>query len=58
MLNLDIFYHAVRYVNPDAKSAKTEQVKTSLDCGFFKEIIYICVLQYYCAFANGDNVTK
>ena len=39
-------HYAVRYANPKAKPEKTEQVNTSLDCVFSKEIINICVFQH------------
>ena len=39
-------YYDVMYVNAEAKLANIEQVKTSLYCGFVKEIIYISVFQY------------
>ena len=45
-----------RYVNPKEKSAKTEWVRTILDCGFDKEIIYVCVFKYSSDFATGDNI--
>ena len=36
-------YYAVRYVNPKEKPAKAQKVKISLDCGFIKDCLYICI---------------
>ena len=51
-------YHSARYVNPKAKSANNENVNTSLGCGFPLEIIYRCVFQNYCHFADWDNIIE
>ena len=41
-------YYAVRYVNPKTKSANTEWLKISMDCGFIKDCAYICILICVC----------
>ena len=52
----EVFNYAVRYMNPKAKPEKNEQVKNNLYFGFVKNIIYICVFQYYCVLSNGINI--
>ena len=44
------------YMKPKGKSAITEKVIIWLDYVCVKYIIYICVYQYCCVFANGDNI--
>ena len=49
-------YYDVSYVSPKENPENAEQVNSSLHCGFVKNIIYICVFQYFCAFTNEDNI--
>ena len=57
MLNLNIFTIMLgKLIQNQNKQRLNRWIPFGL--WFFKDIIYICLFQYYCAFLNGVNTIK